>query len=88
MSLRLIWESGYPMGNDDFLAGYRRFCKQVDRYLSNAGIPSTRVVFRKSREKLQYFAEIKSENLTIYGRPSGLSMTVKFGSGHQAMVRA
>ena len=76
------------MDDREFNTGYRRFCKQVDRYLSNAGIPSTRVNFGKSRDRLQYYANIASENMTIMGRPSGLSLTVKFGSGHQAMVSA
>ena len=76
------------MDNKEFMNGYRRFCRQVDRYMVNAGIPSERVVFGKSKARLQYYANIASENMTIMGRPSGLSLTVKFGSGHQAMVPA
>ena len=76
------------MSDEEFSAGYRRFCRQVNRYMSTAGIPSNSVKFGKDRDKLQYYASIRSEGMRIFGRPSGLSLTVKFYNGHQAMVRA
>lgn len=76
------------MSDQEFYTGYRRFCKQVDGYLSKAGLPSERVNFSQDRDKLQYSARIKSQGLTILGRPSGLSLTIRFGSGHQAVVPA
>lgn len=64
---------------------YGVFCRMVNGYLQKAGV-STRVEFEYDSDKGRFSAKIPEHNMVILGRPAGLSLTVRFGSGHQAVV--
>lgn len=64
---------------------YGVFRRRVNGYLQKAGI-QTKVEFSYDKDKILYSARIPEHNMVILGNPSGLSLTVRFGSGHQAMV--
>lgn len=64
---------------------YEDFMQEILGYIGESGIKS-KVFFDNNEEKKMFEAKIPDEGISFFGRPSGLSLTVRFGSGHQAMV--
>ena len=64
---------------------YKGFQQEILGFVGESGILS-RVFFDFDEDKNRFEARIPDEGLFITGRPSGLSLTVRFGSGHQAMI--
>lgn len=64
---------------------YVRFQKEILGFIGESGI-SSKVFFDFDEDKNRFEARIPDDGLFITGRPAGLSLTVQFGSGHQAMV--
>ena len=62
---------------------YKEFQSKVNAIIgkTGGGIP---VRFFNDTEKGSYTA--RCGDITIIGRPSGFKVTVRFGSGHQAMA--
>ena len=63
---------------------YEVFQKKVLSLLAKSGI-DTKVRFHDDHDKGRFFANC-AEGVTIIGNPSSLKVTVRFGSGHQAMA--
>ena len=66
---------------------YKDFQAGILGLLGEHGIKS-KVFFDYDKDLQRYEARIPEHGITVFGRPKGLSMTVKFGSGHQAVVKA
>ena len=64
---------------------YVRFQKEILGFIEESGI-SSKVFFDFDEDKDRFEARIPDPGLFITGRPAGLSLTVRFGSGHQAMI--
>ena len=64
---------------------YVRFQKEILGFIGESGI-SSKVFFDFDEDKDRFEARIPDDGLFITGRPAGLSLTVQFGSGHQAMI--
>jgi len=64
---------------------YVRFKEEILGFIGESGI-SSKVFFDFDEDKNRFEARIPEQGLFITGRPAGLSLTVRFGSGHQAMV--
>ena len=64
---------------------YVRFQKEILGFIGESGI-SSKVFFDFDEDKNRFEARIPDDGLFITGRPAGLSLTVQFGSGHQAMI--
>lgn len=64
---------------------YVRFKEEILGFIGESGI-SSKVFFDFDEDKNRFEARIPEQGLFITGRPAGLSITVRFGSGHQAMV--
>ena len=64
---------------------YVRFQKEILGFIGESGV-SSKVFFDFDEDKSRFEASIPEQELFITGRPSGLSLTVRFGSGHQAMI--
>lgn len=63
---------------------YEVFKRRVNALIDRAGGGIT-VCFNNDTDKGRFFANC-SDGTTIIGRPSGLKITVRYGSGHQAMA--
>ena len=64
---------------------YDDFMQEILGWIGESGITS-KVFFDFDEDKNRFEARIPEQGLFITGRPAGLSLTVQFGSGHQAMV--
>lgn len=64
---------------------YKDFQKKILGFIGESGITSE-VFFDFDEDKKRFEARIPDHGISISGRPAGLSLTVRFGSGHQAMV--
>ena len=64
---------------------YVRFQNEILGFIGESGI-SSKVFFDFDEDKDRFEARIPDDGLFITGRPAGLSLTVQFGSGHQAMI--
>ena len=64
---------------------YKGFQHEILGFVGESGI-SSKVFFDFDEDKDRFEARIPDDGLFITGRPAGLSLTVQFGSGHQAMV--
>lgn len=63
---------------------YEVFQRRVNALIDRAG-GGIKVRFSEDDEKGRYFAKC-SDGTTIIGNPSSIKVTVRFGSGHQAMA--
>ena len=63
---------------------YEVFERKVNALIKKAGGKIT-VLFHNDTDKGKFFA-IFSDGTTIIGNPKSLKVTVRFGSGHQAMA--
>lgn len=63
---------------------YERFKARVNTLIARAG-GGISVRFSRDPDKGRFFANC-SDGTTIVGNQSSLKVTVKFGSGHQAMA--
>ena len=72
------------------MLSYDRFKDYILGEMGTQGIKS-KVFFDTENDaeghSVRYTAHIPDENVLFIARPRGLSMTVRFGSGHQAMSR-
>jgi len=64
---------------------YEDFQQEILGWIGESGINSW-VFFNFDEDKQRFEATLPDEGITFFGRPNGLSITVRFGSGHQAMV--
>ena len=64
---------------------YADFQKAILGFMRKSGITS-KVFFDFDEDKKRFEANFPDEGISFFGRPNGLSITVRFGSGHQAMV--
>ena len=63
---------------------YEVFERKVNALIKKAGGKIT-VLFHNDTDKGKFFANC-SDGTTIIGNPKSLKVTVRFGSGHQAMA--
>ncbi len=63
---------------------YEVFQRRVNALINRAG-GGIMVRFNNDTDKGKFFANC-SDGTTIIGRPSSLKVTVRYGSGHQAMA--
>ena len=63
---------------------YEVFCDKVRALLSRSGA-DIKVRFHNDSDEGRFFANC-SDGTTIIGNPSSFKVTVRFGSGHQAMA--
>lgn len=63
---------------------YEVFKRRVNALIDHAG-GGIEVCFNNDTENGRFFANC-SDGTTIIGRPSSLKVTVRYGSGHQAMA--
>lgn len=64
---------------------YKGFQQEILGFIGESGITS-KVFFDFDEDKNRFESRIPEQGLFITGRPAGLSLTVRFGSGHQAMI--
>lgn len=67
-----------------FRMSYAIFQQRVTALIGRAGGGIT-VRFREDRDKGRFFANC-SDGTTIIARPGSMSVTVRYGSGHQSMT--
>lgn len=62
---------------------YEAFQRKIDKLASKHGLKAS---FSKDEEKGKYFANC--DGVTFIGNSTSLSLTVRWGSGHQSMVKS
>ena len=66
---------------------YEDFKRHINGWIKASGIKS-KVIFDPGEENKRYEAQLPDEGISMTAPHRGFSITVRFGSGHQAMVRA